>query len=58
MFTLTTENKLALNLARGQNSTISVGADGSVKLFKSSDASGAVSIIRVMIRDDGDGGGL
>lgn len=37
---------------------ISVRADGSVKLIKSIDASGAISIIRVMIRDYGDGGGL
>ena len=58
MFTLEIERKLALNLSQGQNSTISLRSDGRVKLFKSTDASGAVSIIRVTIRDDGDGGGL
>lgn len=58
MFTLEIERKLALNLSQGQNSTISLRSGGRVKLFKSTDASGAVSIIRATIRDDGDGGGL
>lgn len=50
---------IVFNLARQQNSTISSRDDSHVNLFNSTDVSGAdsVPIIRVMVPDDGYGGG-